>query len=396
MKKFLALLLAVLIFTTPVFADIPTMTINGNEYVQLRAVADAHGYTLEWDDEYKKVRLTSPSGDEFAILTTNEEGVLIDRGRVFVWSFYAEMFFGSLDGQVPENPEIHGMLTRVTYGDNVAYVFGSMHASRPHWFPLADIAEDAMRRADVFVFEVDMVELADLSDEQRDAIEEMQHLPDGKTLEDILPSDVLENFIEVFETYEIIGLTFDNISNLTPVAIMTSLESIMVMLLGVDLGVTIDSYIANFAEENDLPIIGLNDILNEMEIVFDIPLEIQALALVDFPDFFTMLDSFGEAGIVEIYVEQDIERLRELFRAMRDVQQGNEYAELMAHNMFYVRSNLFADEIARLLVETDEPTTFFVTVGMGHIIGCDGSGGGMVLQRLRDMDFDVTSLWEYR
>ncbi|MCL1845418.1 MAG: TraB/GumN family protein [Defluviitaleaceae bacterium] len=392
MKKFFALLATVIIFTTPVFADVPTIISDGYEYVQLRAVAEAHGYALEWDGEYRLVRIISPQGDEFYIYTTDEDGVKIDNGRVFIRSLYAELFFGSLNA--PENPEIHGMLTRVRHGDNVAYIFGSMHASQPHWFPLADIAEDAMRRADIFAFEVDMLEMNNLSDEQHDRIQELQILPDGKTLEDILCEEIFADFMEAFETFYAIGMTYEDISDLTPVALLMSLESIMVMLLGVDLGITVDSYIADFAVENELPIIGLNCILREMEIVFDIPLEIQATAMVGFPDFFMMLDMFEESALVEIYVEQDIERLREMFRAMNAAQQGNEYSELMSYNMFTVRSNIFADEIARLLVETEEPTTFFVTIGMGHIIGCDGGGGGMVLARLRDMDFEVVSLWE--
>jgi hypothetical protein len=45
-----------------------------------------------------------------------------------------------------------------------------------------------------------------------------------------------------------------------------------------------------------------------------------------------------------------------------------------------------------LLRETEEPTTFFITVGLWHIIG--GEGGGQILVRLAEEGFEITPLWE--
>ncbi|MCL2356435.1 MAG: TraB/GumN family protein [Defluviitaleaceae bacterium] len=394
MKKIFAALLALIVFAVPVLAEIPTQTVGFVEYVQLRPLAESHGYDVDWDETYSVVILTSPEGEQYFVPTIDEPGIFIENGRVYILLVYAEAFFGLSPDAPPVNPGLHGMLTRVTHGENTAYIFGSMHTSRPHWFPLADIAEAAMRRADVFAFEVDMLEMFDLSGEQIQAITEMRTLPDGKTLEDILSPEDFEYFLDALETYAIWGITYERVKHLTPIALFSTISEIAMTLLGADPVLSVDLYISNFADERDLPIIGLNTIMREVELMFDIPLEIQAETLVGFPDFQTLLAGYDDIGLLEIYEAQDIETIRELLRLTAEMQELDAFTRYRNHIDFYVRCNIFADEIARLLTETDEPTTFFVTVGIAHIVGCCGSGGGIVLQLLRDMDFAVVSLWE--
>ena len=94
---------------------------------------------------------------------------------------------------------IHGLLTRIEYGDNVAYIMGSMHMGRPHWFPLAGVVEDAMRRADVFAFEFDFT----LRDDPLVMVGLQEHLllPQGMTLLDVLTPQGLENFFDFLEIF---------------------------------------------------------------------------------------------------------------------------------------------------------------------------------------------------
>ena len=58
--------------------------------------------------------------------------------------------------------------------------------------------------------------------------------------------------------------------------------------------------------------------------------------------------------------------------------------------VFNYRSTLFAEEIIRLLQETEEPTTFFITVGIGHMIGDDY---GNVFNVLENHGFDIVRLY---
>jgi len=94
---------------------------------------------------------------------------------------------------------ITGALHRVEYGDNVAYLFGTTHASRPHWFPLADIVEDALRRADIVVLEIEEVGLS--ADVMQQALVGVMYLRDGLTWVEYLPEDVYIHLVETMETW---------------------------------------------------------------------------------------------------------------------------------------------------------------------------------------------------
>ena len=291
---------------------------------------------------------------------------------------------------VAEVTGIHGMITRVTYGYNTAYVFGSFHFGRAHWFPLSDIVEDAMARSDVFAFEIDMDEYEAIY-QDLEVLELMAGwmvLPDGLTMADILPDDILENFIGQLELF---GIDFDTISILTP-SMFVSMFTLELMEEFVDMerDYSVDYYVANFARANNRPIIGLNTVLSELEFQLNIPLEIQPYALVDF-DIMAIIESFDEIDLIDAYEVQDIELLREIMSVSFYEGLDNPFVLHTIDVNFNQRCNIFANEIARLLQETEEPTTFFVTIGLGHIIG---SPLGHVLQLLEGMGFEVESLWQ--
>jgi uncharacterized protein YbaP (TraB family) len=373
MKKIFAICLIIFIFTTPVLA---------NDYVQLRAFAEERGFAVSWDEEEQAVIMTWPGGNSVAFYLNSTHEVEIRNGRVYVPRVLAE----GMTLPPRENSRINGMLTRVNYGENVAYLFGSMHASFPHWFPLAQIAEDAMRRADVFAFEADIFE--EICDETLAQMAELVFLPNGQTLEDILPPDVFENFVKNLETYAHLGLTYEILENLVPIEIIIAIEHVMYMLTGLDMELSVDSYIGEFARANNLPVIGLNSVMGELSIIYSMPPEIQAYALVGFPDFETLLSGTRDTGLTEAYELHDIALLNEMFRTPDDVILCP-FTELFNYNLMYVRDRIFADEIARLLRETEEPTTFFVTVGLAHLL----ESTGFVIPNLLEMGFEITSLW---
>ncbi|MCL2387591.1 MAG: TraB/GumN family protein [Defluviitaleaceae bacterium] len=434
-KAIFAMLVAVLILVNSIvvyasISPLPTQpeirTENGVDYFPIRQTANFYGWSVEWDGENQTVILTKNQTLQIVDLDVENQAVILienqptqivhvvsvgasggfnDNGRVYVpVDFLMNLLeIGAVEEEkeetnddccavIPEGIGIHGKLTRIEYGDNVAYLFGSMHAGFEHWFPLHSAVEDAMARADVFAFEIDMVEMLreEPSPEVIEQILALQMLPDELTLEDILPEDVFENFYTNFQTFAHLGLTYEAVKNISPITLMVTLDFVMVNLLGADLSLSVDEYVVNFAEAAEKPIIGLNSILGELTIVHDIPLEIQGYALVNFPTFEQMLQTARDVGMADAYESQDIDGIRRLFIDMAALGDDNPYHELFFHNLLYVRCHIFADEIARLLQETEEPTTFFVTIGLGHIIG---GGGGIVLYLLEDMGFDPIPLW---
>jgi len=462
----LAIILTVLLFAVPVlanstirvmlngaeidFADVSPQIIDDRTMVPMRAIFEALGFEVEWNDSlqmiiattneltitmivgmYSFMKYTGETQNVFAIRTDDENvewitldvspQIINDRTLVPVraiaeatganveWDHEAQTVVITT-AEETERPNIHGMLTRIEYGDNVAYIFGTMHAGKSEWFPLHPMAEDAMRRADIFAFEFDLtedpfdvgvdwdmeldelLEMFDL-DELLELLDEFLEmtalffLPDELTLEDILPEDVFENFITNFATFDVIDFEYENIANLTPVTLISDISRAMIELLGVSFDLSVDMYIADFAVENDRPVVGLNTAISELELNFDIPLDLQVYALVDFPDFDTLLEYFEETGLVEAYERQDRDALLAILEAEYT---DNPYSQHM-HHIFHKRCRIFAEEIARLLRETQEPTTFFVAIGAAHIVG---GNQGQVLYILEDMGFDVVSMWE--
>lgn len=281
-----------------------------------------------------------------------------------------------------KRPNIHGMLSRVDYGDNTAYIIGSAHFGFPNWFPMADVVEQALQNADVFAFEVDLSSMEALMDMMY-LQEQLMFLPDNMTLRQFLPEDIFEHFSYAIETY---GLPYALVENMKPSAIASMTTVFTAQYLGMEFEYGIDAHIMDFAIQSELPIIGLHSIEDELAAIFDIPNE----AEIDLARFFPTLQEAKEEllKVIEIYEAQNIDFFRNEWRNMISYDiEYNAHAQHIFDVIMTERSKQFGHKIARLLIETQEPTTFFITIGMNHV-------SGYTLETLVDMGFDVVGLYE--
>jgi uncharacterized protein YbaP (TraB family) len=410
-KILLSVLLACLLTVTSVFAAFPPdsleiLVVEDEAYLPLRLTAYAFGAGVEWDGEQQAVLITKVNGDVVVVGVADSGGFNAD-GTVYVPFAFAEALFAEDESEgesleiiveisTPESlpqadrPQIHGALTRIEHEGNVVYIFGSMHAGEPDWFPLHPMAEAAMTRADVFAFEVDLELLHDMDAETVEALLGLQLLPDGLTLEDVLPSDVFAQFMENFDSYSILGLTYELVSGFTPVALTTLLTAIAVEVAGLDLDLSVDGYIHAFAVNNNRDIIAFEEVLGQATLIFDVPLELQAYAMIDFPDLQTLVDAtLEELNLFEAYADQNMELI---WQIMNDAYptDGNPFQLYMHNIMFHQRCHIYADAISNFLQNTEEPSTLFVTIGLGHILG---GNAGIVLELLEEMGFELEELW---
>ncbi|MCL2285206.1 MAG: S41 family peptidase [Firmicutes bacterium] len=74
------------------FASVPRMNFNGLDFVSLRAVADAHGYTVEWDGANNLAVVISRDGSRTAVAVSSS-GTFNANGIVFVTASYAASLF---------------------------------------------------------------------------------------------------------------------------------------------------------------------------------------------------------------------------------------------------------------------------------------------------------------
>jgi len=284
--------------------------------------------------------------------------------------------------------DIHGAIHRIEYGDNVVYLFGTMHAAAPEWFPLSDIAEDAMRRADVFAFEVDMtfesIEMHELV-ELVEFYEEAMYLPDKLTLADVLPEHV---YVELVEHIDSFDRTYREVHQMNPIALAMELQVEVAAEVFADYGIYydehigVDGYILDFAVRHEVPVIGLEPVMQQLRIGFAPDEEILNRAgfegsLEDimydvFTEFISrdvLLESIREEGAVtyDEYLYNDLQTMIEGME-ITDEEMENEFTRYMVEVLMNFRSTYYAERIAELLRDTGEPTTFFVAVGISHVI----------------------------
>jgi len=285
-----------------------------------------------------------------------------------------------------EGSDIHGAIHRITYGDNVVYLFGTMHAAAPEWFPLADVVEDAMTRADVFAFEIDMT-FASIEMEELMAL--MLLLETGmymeqETLADVIPAHIYEELVRYIETYD---MTYEEVYRMNPVALITTLQVAVAAEVFAEHGIYyddqmgVDGYILDFARRNNRPVIGLEPISQQMRIGFAPDQEILDRAgfigtlqeiYYDALDEFTSRDELftylyeNTASHYE-YLYNDIDALV-AGMVVTSEEMENAFTRYMVEVLMNFRSTYYANRIAELLRDTEEATTFFVAVGLSHVV----------------------------
>ncbi|MCL1843009.1 MAG: TraB/GumN family protein [Defluviitaleaceae bacterium] len=299
------------------------------------------------------------------------------------------------DEQTPDEQEtavsegigIHGLLSRIEYGDNAAYIFGSMHASRPYWFPLAPEVEAAMARSDVFLFETDMAELLSPSQEMLAYTMHFMMLPDGQTLEDFLPPDIFEHFYATLQTFDFI--TYEMLETFTPMAAAQMLLAEVAIFADIDMMASVDAYVFGFALENNRPSGGLNDSVHELRLMLDVSDEIHFATAAATASRDAMVEDL--LFLTDAYATQNIELITEVV-VLATIEAAAERVDARhMHEVVLVQRSIeFAEEIAKLLMETGEPTTFFVTMGIGHMVGYDY---GNVFNKFESLGFEVTGLY---
>ncbi|MCL1862910.1 MAG: TraB/GumN family protein [Defluviitaleaceae bacterium] len=257
-----------------------------------------------------------------------------------------------------ERPDaFSGQLTRVEHGNNVAYLLNAPPYGVEEWFPFASYVLDAKNRADVFVF-WDGVRTDEELEEYENHVADLVFLPDGVILADILPDDVLQNFMLQLPTF---GLTIEQVNNLTPHALIMEFDNEFSVRRTAGLGkYSVQSYFQDFAEENNKSILLASDLIDVADLLFDVPLEQQVDALRDFPSLADMLWS-----------EENLMWQRLAFA----------YEE---------NPRIYAGPIVELLTQTSEPTTFFFVTMLNH----DSVQFSEILTLLEAEGFSLTSLWQ--
>ena len=370
--------------------------------ISVREAAVANDATVAWDAARGAVIITRADSSTYT-LVVGEHGSFNDSGTIFAPVTVMERIFAA-PAPVARTHNIHGGLHRIEHAGSVAYIFGSLHGGLEDWFPLADIVEDAMRRADVFAFEIDF----SLSEDEVAAIvEDIMLIPDGQTIADILSEELYEHYIAMMTDWAnyFVGV-LDDIYYTNPAFLIFALQSALMSLMAdIDVqgdgGVTVDDYVMGFATENGRTVIGLMDFEAQQRVVLAPPHEIllyTVAALGTFSDTVDEmrggeLDNFNQ--LVYYYVANNAEALaRELHRGF-DIEDEHPLDRYFRYVVLNDRSTLFATELVRHMEEASEPTVFFVTIGKSHLVRhLAGPAFTSTIQQLELMGIEAVPVYE--
>ena len=276
-----------------------------------------------------------------------------------------------------------GIAYRVSGGRNPMVLLGSIHVGSREMYPFASGLQKALDEADAFVFECDTK-----SADAARLTAQMMQLSSG-SLQDLISPEVYEKLAQTAEKYR---FDFNALQNLKPWAVVSMLS----METAADgMGARNASAAAALGVENrvhaqvkDRPKLYLETVQEQLETLngMSAPLQMYLLEsacddLLDgkigndtskWPDWWREgnADAFADSYQQELKAEKQPELAREYHEA------------LMTR-----RNVLMAERLARLL-EDDTGRSYFVTVGLMHLVLPDDS----VLSALEAMGYTIEPL----
>jgi uncharacterized protein YbaP (TraB family) len=258
----------------------------------------------------------------------------------------------------PASSHAESAVWRVSSGESVTYLAGTVHKLPPDQYPLPEEYRAAYDRSDSLVFETDIAAMQQPAVQAR--IAELSALPAGMTLKLVLDDPAYEALVAYSEE---IGFPIQLLEPLEPVPAMLTLLSITIQALGLT-GQGVDEYFYARAQLDSKPVDGLETPEQQIDILLSMD--------QDDPSHF---------------VQRSIEDLREARRGgletgLRVWRDGDE-AALVEH--FLRAQMLYSPGLYRSLVVErnlewmlalrgyfETPETELVLVGVAHLVGEDG------------------------
>jgi uncharacterized protein len=221
----------------------------------------------------------------------------------------------------------------------VLYLAGSIHILKPTLYPLPAPFDAAFDEADILVLEVDLSEVSE-PDIQRHALARGL-LPEGQTLEDVLPADLRSALADALPAY---GLSLNAVSRAKPALVMNQLVVARLMTLGYLPEAGLESHY--LARRGERPVIALESLDAQLALLLDQPMAIQVALLDDAVASSADIEPLL-AGLVGAWLAGDDERFLELFLA-----QPGQMPELEAfqHAVLTKRNHTMAEGIAGMLL----------------------------------------------
>ena len=266
-----------------------------------------------------------------------------------------------------------------------SYIVGTYHLAPVSFVNAIEGIPDALTNTDQVCGELDMDDMKKPESTQKMAAAML--LPYGKTLKSMLTEDeytrlnkLLKDLTSADMSNPIVEAKFGNI---TPQALNTQLSLLMSLkhARGFDPTQSFDDYFQKFAKRNHEPVIGLETVDKQIEVLFkSIPLERQKqllMCLVDNTVYYNMVTQ----RLSDAYFAQNMKQIEEILNEKR-----NDSCDDTKEEYAIMFDNRNADWAAKMpAIMSDKPT--FFAVGAGHLPGEKG-----LLNLLKQAGYEVEAV----
>ena len=257
-----------------------------------------------------------------------------------------------------------------------SYILGTHHMAPSTMIDQIKGVNEAIAGCDIVVGEVEKDSL--MSPEVQARMAQAMVAPLDSTLDKVLTPADYSIVEKVFNKYfSTLGMKLKQVNNLKPSAISTQMQAMQAIKYfpNFDANSLIDVMVQTRANEAGRPSVGLENVDEQINLLFNGSIANQAKGLVEAckQDEFFQVQS---AALADAYLHQDLDKM---LAVMTDATMGGDSEEEM-EILIYSRNRSWAEKLKVIMPER----ACLVCVGAGHLPGAQG-----LLQLLRDAGYTV-------
>lgn len=248
-------------------------------------------------------------------------------------------------------------LWRVSRGDHVLYILGSVHVLRAADYPLPAAMEDVLRNSDTLVEEIDLAHF----DAESASLEMMRagSYPQGESLKSSLTPSVYQ---KVADGARKLGLDATQLDAFRPWFASITVEEAQLQKAGFDPAEGVDQHFAAEAEAQHKQIMGLEDPEYQIGLMAKLPDNLQQDMLLQSLSEAASLDTELRV-LLDAWRDGDVAALEKILK-----EDFGDYPEVY-RTVVADRNRAWTPRLEALL---KDDRRYFVVVGALHLVGPDG------------------------
>lgn len=249
--------------------------------------------------------------------------------------------------------------------DSASFIFGTVHLIPKEHFILTDVTQDALKKTDQLVLELDLEEISGL--EMLGPLFFRSIMWDGTRLDSLVGEEDFELLKETFSELSLPIQETPLFNKLKPMALYMLLEA-LTYSQAIEEGDTeeqlsYETELLKIAQGEEMEVAGIETVDDQLSSLFDsIPYDVQAEMLIETIKAEEAIAEGESNNLIQLYKDQDIQGLYDTIHG------DSEGISTFENAMLVTRNRNWIPIMAKMMKES--PT--FFAVGAGHLGGSIG------------------------